>query len=157
MWFHHGKLVLAKAGKPTDLGPGMSKLFPLAFVTFRRRSMATSICRRMRRSMFTPPSRHSRILRTDPFLLDLLRVHDQFIIDNVPKERLLLMRLEEGWEPLCKFLGRPIPSELFPHANDSASADSIAAYMMAMYLVRWTLLLGTAAMGVYGTWRYATG
>jgi hypothetical protein len=25
----------------------------------------------------------------------------------------------EGWEPLCKFLNKPIPDEPFPHLNDT--------------------------------------
>ena len=35
-----------------------------------------------------------------------------------PPERLLEYRLGSGWEPLCTFLGKPIPDVPFPHAND---------------------------------------
>lgn len=35
----------------------------------------------------------------------------------VPKERLLEWYIGDGWEPLCKFLGKPIPDEEFPHVN----------------------------------------
>jgi hypothetical protein len=98
-----------------------------------------------------------KISRLTGCVPDMLGVHDQFIIDNVPKEKLLLMRLEEGWEPLCKFLGKPIPKVPFPHANDSASADQVAAYMLGMCLVRWLVLLGTTAAGSYAAYRYATG
>ena len=38
----------------------------------------------------------------------------------VPKERLLEWYAEDGWEPLCKFLGKPVPDVEFPHANTSA-------------------------------------
>jgi hypothetical protein len=31
--------------------------------------------------------------------------------------RLLEWRAEEGWTPLCRALGVPVPSEPFPHAN----------------------------------------
>jgi hypothetical protein len=37
----------------------------------------------------------------------------------VPRERLLEYRIGEGWEPLCKFLGKPIPEEPFPETNDT--------------------------------------
>ena len=30
--------------------------------------------------------------------------------------------LEDGWEPLCKFLGHPTPDVPFPHKNKSGSA-----------------------------------
>lgn len=36
-----------------------------------------------------------------------------------PPERLLEFSLEDGWEPLCRFLNKPIPSQPFPHVNDS--------------------------------------
>ena len=38
---------------------------------------------------------------------------------TVPKERLLVFSVKEGWEPLCKFLDFPIPDEPFPNTNDS--------------------------------------
>jgi hypothetical protein len=36
---------------------------------------------------------------------------------EVPPERLLVYSVTEGWEPLCEFLGKPVPREAFPHAN----------------------------------------
>jgi len=32
-------------------------------------------------------------------------------------ERLLTFRIGDGWEPLCRFLDRPVPAEPFPHRN----------------------------------------
>jgi hypothetical protein len=39
----------------------------------------------------------------------------------VPKERLLEWHIGDGWEPLCKFLGKPVPNVEFPHANAANS------------------------------------
>jgi hypothetical protein len=39
----------------------------------------------------------------------------------VPKDRLLEWYIEDGWEPLCKFLGKPVPKVEFPHANAASS------------------------------------
>lgn len=36
---------------------------------------------------------------------------------TVPAERLLVYSVSEGWEPLCRFLGQPVPNIAFPHAN----------------------------------------
>ena len=36
---------------------------------------------------------------------------------TVPPDRLLVFDVKDGWEPLCRFLGVPIPSAPFPHAN----------------------------------------
>lgn len=35
----------------------------------------------------------------------------------VPKERLLEWSADEGWEPLCKFLGKEVPKQSFPRVN----------------------------------------
>lgn len=40
---------------------------------------------------------------------------------NVPAEQLLVYEVKEGWEPLCRFLGVPVPDEPFPRLNDSGS------------------------------------
>jgi len=47
--------------------------------------------------------------------------HAAAVAATVPPERLLVFEAGEGWEPLCRFLGVPVPAEPFPHLNDSAS------------------------------------
>lgn len=37
----------------------------------------------------------------------------------IPPERLLVFDVAEGWEPLCRFLGVPVPDEPFPHKNST--------------------------------------
>lgn len=36
---------------------------------------------------------------------------------TVPEERLLVHELGTGWEPLCAFLGVPVPDRAYPHTN----------------------------------------
>ena len=36
----------------------------------------------------------------------------------IPPERLLVFDVAEGWEPLCAFLGVPVPDQPFPRRND---------------------------------------
>ena len=38
----------------------------------------------------------------------------------VPKERLLEYRVQDGWEPLCRFLDVDVPDAEFPRINDAA-------------------------------------
>lgn len=47
--------------------------------------------------------------------------HYKEVRAGVPEERLLDFRLGEGWEPLCRFLGREVPDVPFPHLNESAA------------------------------------
>jgi hypothetical protein len=35
----------------------------------------------------------------------------------LPPERLLVFELGDGWEPLCRFLGKPVPEIPFPQTN----------------------------------------
>jgi len=43
--------------------------------------------------------------------------HNACVLKEVPKERLLVWRAGDGWEPLCRALKRPVPDEPFPRAN----------------------------------------
>lgn len=45
--------------------------------------------------------------------------HYKTIREVTPPERLLNYRLDQGWEPLCEFLGKPVPNVPFPHFNDT--------------------------------------
>ncbi|KAK3904119.1 hypothetical protein C8A05DRAFT_42776 [Staphylotrichum tortipilum] len=45
------------------------------------------------------------------------REHANMIRGLVHKDRLLEWYIEDGWEPLCKFLDKPVPDIKFPHAN----------------------------------------
>lgn len=44
--------------------------------------------------------------------------HNELVRANVPQDRLLVWSVTEGWEPLCEFLGSPVPDEPLPHVND---------------------------------------
>jgi hypothetical protein len=49
-------------------------------------------------------------------------VFEQHISDVqkvVPSERLLIFEVTQGWQPLCDFLGAPVPDEPFPRINDA--------------------------------------
>lgn len=52
------------------------------------------------------------------------REHYAAIKAYVPKDRLLEYELGTGWEPLCQFLGKPVPSEPFPHANEAKTLEA---------------------------------
>ena len=40
---------------------------------------------------------------------------------NVPEDRLLLFQAKEGWQPLCEFLGVPVPDVPYPNINDTGN------------------------------------
>ncbi|KAK3343574.1 hypothetical protein B0T25DRAFT_634639 [Lasiosphaeria hispida] len=47
--------------------------------------------------------------------------HCAMIRGLVPRDRLLEWHIEDGWEPLCAFLNKPLPEVPFPHANAATS------------------------------------
>lgn len=48
--------------------------------------------------------------------------HNREVRESVPVDRLLVFDVRQGWEPLCAFLGVPVPEgEPFPHVNDAES------------------------------------
>ena len=48
----------------------------------------------------------------------------------VPKEKLLVYEVKDGWEPLCEFLGVPIPNEDFPHLNKKENFKGMLKKLM---------------------------
>ena len=47
------------------------------------------------------------------------QAHLEEVRRTVPAERLLVFDVKEGWEPLCRFLGQPVPQDVpFPRLND---------------------------------------
>ena len=43
--------------------------------------------------------------------------HETAVKAAIPAERLLVHSAKDGWEPLCKFLGVPVPAEPYPRTN----------------------------------------
>ena len=39
------------------------------------------------------------------------------VLSTVPKEKLLVFKAQDGWEPLCKFLNVPVPATQYPKSN----------------------------------------
>ncbi|CAM5622061.1 sulfotransferase family protein [Streptomyces fumanus] len=47
--------------------------------------------------------------------------HNAAVRREIDPERLLVFEVGQGWEPLCAFLGVPVPDEPFPRSNDRAA------------------------------------
>jgi hypothetical protein len=51
--------------------------------------------------------------------------HNEAVREAIAPERLLVFDVKEGWEPLCGFLGVPVPEgEPFPRRNDTAEFNA---------------------------------
>jgi hypothetical protein len=52
--------------------------------------------------------------------IEVFNRHYARVRDTVPPDRLLVYRADEGWAPLCRFLGVDVPDEPFPRVNTRA-------------------------------------
>ncbi len=53
---------------------------------------------------------------------------------GVSPERLLVFQATDGWEPLCTFLGVPVPEGPYPHVNEAADLKRLLKVVRAL---RW--------------------
>jgi len=81
--------------------------------------------------------------------------HNENIRRLVPKDRLLEFRVEEGWEPLCKFLGKEVPDEPYPRVNEGNNAANLHVPLIYITYAKivgkvlmWPVLVGVGAAAV---------
>lgn len=58
------------------------------------------------------------------FMTDYFRRHTEAVVAGVPKDRLLVFDVAQGWEPLCAFLGVPVPDTPYPRENTTEAFRS---------------------------------
>ena len=60
------------------------------------------------------------------------REHNQRVQAVIPKEKLLIFNVKQGWKPLCEFLGCEIPEQEFPRANVSGTEGAVSKEGMSV-------------------------
>ncbi len=81
------------------------------------------------------------------FAIEVFNRHNERVREVVPPDRLLIFEVREGWEPLCSFLGVPIPAgKPFPHLNDTAEFRS--GVVRGVWIMR-TVLFTIVALAVF--------
>ena len=60
------------------------------------------------------------------FMIDVFNRHNAEVQRLIPAPRLLVYEASQGWDPLCRFLGVPVPEAPFPRVN---SREEMAATM----------------------------
>ena len=64
--------------------------------------------------------------RERAYALRVFHEHNQAVQTIIPADRLLVFDVKHGWEPLCQFLGVPVPAgEPFPHLSDTSSEQKV--------------------------------
>lgn len=79
--------------------------------------------------------------------------HIAYLKRVVPEKRLFFFDVREGWEPLCKALGKDVPKDIpFPRINDGEAIDRLAKKMINKGLMRWltiSAVVGAAIVPYY--------
>jgi hypothetical protein len=79
--------------------------------------------------------------------------HIEEVKAALPPERLLVFSVDQGWEPLCRFLNVAVPAGAFPNVNDR---EQIKQTIAGMTRGAYAILAGAgviAAAAIYGVWR----
>lgn len=58
-------------------------------------------------------------------VLDVLAAHEAEVKRAIPAHRLLVFNVAEGWDPLCRFLGVPVPETPFPRTNSTEEFQAL--------------------------------
>jgi hypothetical protein len=89
---------------------------------------------------------HNRV-EDKAYTIEVFNNHIEEVKRTVPKERLLIFEAREGWEPLCAFLGVPVPTDKpFPHENDRAMWRRMLRYGE---IVIWGVLISIVALLIW--------
>ncbi|KAI0199512.1 P-loop containing nucleoside triphosphate hydrolase protein [Astrocystis sublimbata] len=78
---------------------------------------------------------------------EIYRQHYLEIRKTARPGQVLEYKLGSGWEPLCKFLGKPVPAVPFPRKNDSAAFQGKITSYRSLFLMR---ALEKVAIGLAG-------
>lgn len=70
--------------------------------------------------------------------------------------------MEDGWEPLCRFLGKEVPDEPFPHANATGSPykgreDAVMKQWLRRAVRNMVLVAGGVGVAVAAGLRWRSG
>ena len=69
------------------------------------------------------------------FSEDVFNKHIEEVKAAVPADQLLIYDVRDGWAPLCKFLGKPVPAEELPHLNKKENFKTMLVGLMKGQMV----------------------
>ena len=76
------------------------------------------VFRQMTDKMIREDTFHNRF-EDHTYAMQVFTAHIERVKQTIAPERLLIFQAGDGWEPLCRFLGVPVPDEPYPHVNST--------------------------------------
>lgn len=91
---------------------------------------------------------------SDPFNANMYEKHNEKVraITKEHGRETLEFKAEDGWEPLCKFLIKDVPTSEFPKVNEKKTFMVIKAIVVAKGILAWSAVGGIAWLG----WRFCS-
>jgi len=87
------------------------------------------------------------------FNIEMYNLHNDWVKDVAAKQGKEVLDWEPsmGWDPLCKFLDKPVPKTSFPHINDTQNMKVIRLFLIQRGLLKWVAVLSVpvVALGAY--------
>ena len=71
------------------------------------------------------------------------------VIKYVPKDRLLVYEVKDGWEPLCKFLNSPIPDIPFPYKNKTKNMGHMSRFINSIFVILILIVISIIISSVF--------
>jgi hypothetical protein len=86
--------------------------------------------------------------------IEIYNQHIEQVKKNVPADKLLIFNVKQGWEPLCKFLGVPVPADTpFPYVNDHETVQrQMKTARFVYYRAMPALGIGILLLLLWGMW-----
>ncbi|KAF7715293.1 Uncharacterized protein PECH_007295 [Penicillium ucsense] len=81
---------------------------------------------------------------------ELYHAHGAWVKRIVPRERLLVFKCQDGWAPVCGFLGRQRPNP-FPHGNEAGYLRYYKRVAMVLGILLWILVVSFAILLLFAT------
>ncbi len=111
-WYESTLKTVWKAGPQTAL----AKIVLLSKMIFNTSLRETFLCIKFMRNTYLKKQFNNKFA-TEAHAKEVFFKHIEDVKKHVPKNKLLIYDVSEGWQPLCDFLKLPVPDETFPHLN----------------------------------------
>jgi hypothetical protein len=90
------------------------------------------------------------------FVLNSYDRHNDWVREAAKRngKQVLEWQPEQGWEPICKFLDKPVPQKPFPRMNDENTMKALWTVLVTRGLLSWAVLLASPVLAYWGWVRY---
>ena len=111
-WYDSTSKTIRKSGPQTVL----AKIVLLSKMIFNTSLRDTFLCIRFMKKTYLSKQFNGQF-DSESHAKSVFHKHIEDVKAYVPKDKLLVFDVAEGWQSLCEFLNVPIPTEDFPHLN----------------------------------------